>query len=185
MKDLIVEWPSADQISIRTRPSGLAQSVLYTINPSTSDFQKVLSDIYGLTVLWSPSGEKILFSETDNNGHNLKLKVANKDGQIVKELDITTWPEKCVWSQDERIIFCAVPRGLPTTAIWPDDYYKGLFSTVDDFYKINLETNQKTLLVETEQTKTGYDASQLILSPQEDYLIFVNKKDGLLYSLRL
>lgn len=185
MKDLIIEWPTQNRVSVRTRPSGLAQSELYILNPSTSAFQKVLGGIYGLSALWSPAGEKILFSQTNNDGRNLKLKTAGQNGQILKELDILTLPEKCVWGQDERFIFCAAPRTLPSQVVLPDDYYKGAFSTIDDFYKINTETNQKTLLIEPEQTEGDYDAIQLLLSAQEDYLFFVNKKDGLLYSLKL
>ncbi|OGZ36020.1 MAG: hypothetical protein A2815_00140 [Candidatus Portnoybacteria bacterium RIFCSPHIGHO2_01_FULL_40_12b] len=184
IKDPIVEWPAKNQVSIRTKPSGLAQSALYTINSADGDFQKILSDIYGLTALWSPSGEKLLFSETDKDGKNLKLKTADKNGQNIKELNILTWPEKCAWSQDERIIFCAVPRVIPDDAIWPDDYYKGLFRTTDDFYKVNLETNEKSPLIEADKIGGEYDATKIFLSPQEDYLFFVNKKDGLLYNLR-
>lgn len=185
MKDLIVEWPAKELISVRTKPSGLAPSDLFALNLLTSDFKKILGDIYGLTLIWSPAGEKILFSETNNNGQNLKLKIADKNGKILKALDILTLPEKCVFSQDERFIFCAAPRAIPGQAVLPDDYYKGTFSAADDFYKINLETNQKTPLIEPAQIETEYDANQLLLSPQEDYLFFVNKKDGLLYSLKL
>src|SRR3989344_3668760 len=185
IKDIIVEWPKKELISLRTRPSGLAQSELYTLNPQTSAFQKVLSGIYGLSALWSPSGEKFIFSQTNSDGRNLKLKITNKNGEAPKELNVLTLPEKCVWSQDERYAFCSVPSALPPQAILPDDYYKETFSTADDFYKINTETNQKTLLIEPEQMESDYDATSLLLSPQEDYLFFVNKKDGLLYSLKL
>ena len=185
MKNLIVQWPGFNQISIQTPPSGLAQSVLYTINPETGHFQKVFSDIYGLTILWSPQGDKILFSQTNEQGRNLRLKIADKNGRIVQALDWQTLPEKCVWSQDNRTIFCALPRAIPSRAVWPDDYYKGLVTTADDFWKINLETNQKKLLIKRGQMAEDYDARQLFLSPQEDYLFFVNKKDGLLYSLKL
>ena len=184
IKNLIVEWPSEDQISIRTRPSGLAESIVYTLNPSTKALKEVLGDRYGLSALWSPQGNKILFSETDEQGKNLKLKVADKDGQTVRKLDVVTLPEKCVWSQDERIVFCAVPRVISNEVVLPDDYYKGVFSGTDDFWSINIETKEKTLLVETYQTKEDFDAYQLFLDDGESYLFFVNKKDGLLYSLR-
>jgi len=40
MKDLIVEWPDPSKISIRTKPSGLTQGVVYVIDLTTNDFQK-------------------------------------------------------------------------------------------------------------------------------------------------
>lgn len=185
VKDLIIKWPSQEQIFIETKPSGLAQGALFTLNPSVKEIHKVLSDIYGLTTLWSHSSEKILFSETDENGRNIRTKIADKNGRIIQELDIIAWPEKCAFSQDERIIFCGLSKNTAQEIIWPDDYYKGVFRTADDLYKINLETNQKSPLIKNSQSQKEFDVSLLLLSPQEDYLFFVNKKDGLLYSLKL
>ncbi|KKS65976.1 MAG: hypothetical protein UV36_C0038G0004 [Parcubacteria group bacterium GW2011_GWC2_42_6] len=92
--------------------------------------------------------------------------------------------DKCVWSKDGVTIFCALPQKMTTNAVWPDDYYKGLVVLEDDFYKIDLSASTKTKIAGS-STETGYDAQDLFLSPKEDYLFFVNKKDGLLYSLKL
>lgn len=185
MKNLIVEWPSSDQISIRTKPSGLAQSILYTIDLENGNLQKILSETYGLTLLWSSFGDKFLFSETDNQGKNLKLKVIDLAKQTIGELDFVTLPEKCVWSQDNRTLFCALPKTVSKQAVLPDDYYKGLVSFSDEFWRINLDTQEKIQIYLSVTEKTSYDVQQLLLSPSEDYLLFINKKDGLLYSLAL
>jgi len=186
MKNLIVEWPSSGQVAIRTMPSGLAQSVVYTINLATSNFQKIISEIYGLTTLWSPLGDKLLFSETNNQGKNLKLKIADLTESTIQELDFVTLPEKCAWSQDNRTIFCAVPKDISNSIILPDDYYKKLISFADDFWTINLDTQEaiRIFIPENEGTTT-YDAKELLLSPSEDYLLFINKRDDRLYSLEL
>jgi len=186
MKNLIVEWPSSDQVAIRTKPSGLAQSIVYTIDLATGDFQKVISETYGLTVLWSPLGDKLLFSETDNRGKNLKLKIADLTESTIQELDFVTLPEKCVWSQDNRTLFCAIPKTISTLAALPDDYYKGLIIFADDFWRINLDVGEKIQIYATENEEaTSYDAKELFLSPLEDYLLFINKRDDRLYSLEL
>ncbi len=186
MKNLIVEWPSSGQVSIRTKPSGLAQSVVYTIDLATGDFQKIISETYGLTVLWSPLGDKLLFSETDNQGKNLKLKIADLAKSTTGELSFATLPEKCVWSQDNRTIFCAVPKNISDSATLPDDYYKKQVSFTDEFWAINLDTQEtiRIFIPENKVTAT-YDAKQLLLSPLEDYILFINQKDDLLYSLEL
>lgn len=186
MKNLIVEWPNSEQIAIRTKPSGLAQSVVYTINLADGDFQKIISETYGLTVLWSPLGDKLLFSETDNQGKNLKLKIVDLAKSTTGELSFATLPEKCVWSQDNRTLFCAVPKNISDSATLPDDYYKKRVSFTDEFWAINLDIQEaiRIFIPENEGTAT-YDAKQLLLSPQEDYLLFINQKDDLLYSLEL
>jgi len=183
MKDLIVEWPDTSKLAVRTRPSGLTQSVAYIINLADKKMEKIFSGNYGLTLLWSPLGDKILFSETNSQGKKLKLKIADNKGRIIGETKLATLPEKCVWSQDNRVFFCAVPRVIAEKAIMPDDYYKGILNLSDDLYKINLETGQAYLL--TSESSNNYDAINLLLSPQEDYLLFLNKKDNLLYSLAL
>ncbi|MBU1292228.1 hypothetical protein KKH07_01955 [Patescibacteria group bacterium] len=186
MKDLIVEWPSSSKIAIRTKPSGLAQSIVYTINLTDNNFQKIINETYGLTVLWSPLGNKILYSETDNKGKNLKLKISDLENQIVNELTIVTLPEKCTWSQDNRTVFCAVPKNISNLAVLPDDYYKKKISFNDDFWRINIDTGEAIKIYETTDSEANaYNAKELILPPLEDYLLFINQKDDLLYSLEL
>ena len=185
MEDLIVEWPSQNQISIRTKPSGLAKSVIYTTNLS-GNLQKILDKTYGLTVLWSPLGDKLLFSETDSQGKNLKLKIVDFNESTTKELGFITLPEKCVWSQDNRTLFCAVPEEISDSAVLPDDYYKKSIYFTDEFVRINLETEETTkIYTSTDKDKITYDARELLLSPSEDYLLFINGKNEFLYSLEL
>ncbi len=187
MKDLIVEWPSLNKVSVRTKPSGLVESIVYTIDPTTNDFKKIINETYGLTVLWSPLGNKILYSETNNQGKNLKLKIADLENQTISELNIATLAEKCIWSQDNRTIFCAVPKNIPSNTVLPDDYYKEKVSFNDDFWKINLETEELTKIFEVQglgQT-ASYNVKELLLPPLENYLLFINQSDNLLYSLKL
>jgi len=183
IKNLIIEWPALNQISLRTRPSGLAYGSVLILNPLTKELKQLLQDVYGLSVLWSPQGDEFLYSKTDNQGKNLKLKIANNQGQITTQLDIVTLTEKCAWSQDSRIIYCAVPKEIPSQSVLPDDYYKGLVTTNDEFWRINIETKHKSLIEIPEEY--DFDAYNLLLSDKENYLVFINKIDGLLYSIEL
>ena len=186
MKNLIVEWPNSELVSIRTKPSGLAQSVIYTINLTDNKFKKILDETYGFTVLWSPLGDKLLFSETDSQGKNLKLKIADLKQSTIKELSLATLPEKCVWSQDNRTIFCAIPKDISDLATLPDDYYKRTVSFNDDFWRMNLDTEEILKIFESKNEQaTAYNAKELLLPPLENYLLFINQKDNLIYSLEL
>lgn len=184
LDSLIVEWPSKEKISLSQPASGLAQGMLYAVNASTGDFTRVLSDRFGLSVKWSPQADKILFSSTDGNGRGPHLTVADETGTNFKDLKLSGLADKCVWSKDNKTVFCALPQEMSEYATWPDDYYKGLLVLNDDFYKIDLETNQKTKIIGSGEA-AGFDAQELFLSPKEDYLFFVNRKDGLLWSLKL
>jgi len=184
LDNLIVEWPIKEKISLRQPPSGLAQGLLYALNSTTGDFSRALSDLFGLSVKWSPRADKILFSSTNDRGQNPGLSLTDGIGANAKDLKLSGLADKCVWASDDRTIFCALPQELSANAVWPDDYYKGLVILADDFYKINLETNAKTKILGSSD-QVGFDAQELFLSPKEDYLFFVNKRDGLLWSLKI
>jgi len=183
-ENLIVEWPEKEKISPRTLPSGLAPGLLYTLKSNSGDFLKILSDKYGLIAKWSTKGDKILYSMVNTEAKNPKLFLFDTNNQQEKSLEINGLADKCVFAKDNQTIFCALPQEFSDNAIWPDDYYKGLIIVNDDFYKINLETGKKTKIAQS-TLETGYDAQELFLSPQEDYLFFINRRDGLLYSLKL
>jgi len=182
--DWQISWVGEKIISLATPPSGLTQGVVYALNPQTNDFSKVLSDYYGLKPLWSPSGEKILFSATEPQGKNLALWISDSRGENKKELVLATLAEKCVWSQSNNRVFCAVPQQIDQNYIWPDDYYKGLVATRDNFYEINFTTGQQIKLFES-SNQEFYDATSLLLNESENILFFVNEYDSELYGLKI
>jgi len=54
------------------------------------------------------------------------------------------------------------------------------------FWQINLDTEEKVqIYLPINEEAISYNVKELLLSPQEDYLLFINKRDGLLYSLAL
>jgi len=185
IKDLIVEWPKGSTIYLREKPSGLAKSGLYSLNSLSGAFNKVISDIYGFSLKWSSTGNKMLYSKTGPKGENIAIYVANNNGSGEKSLGVQTLAEKCAWSQDTRYVFCAVPKNITDAKTLPDDFYKGTFIGNDEFYKINTDTGDKTNLLEGENMNESFDASELFLSSSEDYLFFVNKNNGLLYRIKL
>jgi len=185
IKNLNLDWISSG-ITFCEKPSGIAQSSIFLLNPSTGNLTKVLSNIYGMAAKWSPQADKILYSKTNNKGKNLALYLALKDGSGETSANISSLVEKCVWSADNRSLFCAIPKDISQAEVLPDDFYKGIFVSDDEFWKINLETGERTPLLEPwEKGEESYDAVNLFLSPLEDYLFFVNKKNGLLYSIEL
>ncbi len=185
IKNLVVEWPKGEEVFLREKPSGLVQSSLYSLSPLTKTFTKVISNIYGFSVKWSIEGDKLLYSKTNSNGGDVVILIANRSGSDQKSTKVSTLAEKCVWSQDPRTIFCAVPKNINDARILPDDFYKGTFLADDDFWKINIETGEKIKILEDWDMLETYDAIDLFLSPQENYLLFINKINGLLYSIEL
>ncbi len=185
LKDFILEWPTIDKISLRTKTSGLSDGLVLMVNPDNGSFSKVLGNIFGLNIMWSPLGNSLLYSSTTTDGKNPSLFLADQTGQTKKSIGFATLIEKCVFSQDNRTLFCAIPQTLSENAVWPDDYYKGMTTTADNFLKIDLEASQSSSIFSPNANDKTYDATGLFLSPKEDYLFFTNKKDGLVYSIKL
>lgn len=180
--DAVLNWISSEKILIKTPPSGLVSSFALIYDLKVKELKLLLENLNGLNIKSSFDKTNILYSSTDSDGKNISLAVINSNSQNKKNLNIKTLADKCVFSQDNRTIFCAVPREIPDDAILPDDYYKDKIDFTDDIWRINIETGEKKLI---EGIDIDINADNLLLSPQENYLFFINKKDGNLYSLKL
>ncbi len=184
IKDIRLEWVTDDKVAVSTAPSGLSENILYYTKISKPKLIRIFSDINGLTSLWSNDGKKIIFSQTDENGNNLRLFSANENGLDIKDTGLKTLPEKCIFSKDNINIFCAEPSSIPDNAIMPDDYYKKTFSSNDVIWKVNLETGKKDLLYQF-QEDIDFDVSNMTLVKDEQIIFFVNRSNGFLYRLEL
>ncbi len=179
LRDIILSWPKINQITMTSRPSGLARGGLWSFNINNSKLVKVIGDLPGLEAVFSPKGDEFIYSYVNQNGQNPILAVYRK-GISKKIENISTLVDKCAWSSDSINIYCAIPKLWPDSVVLPDDYYKSAFSTIDDVWKINTETGAKNIVSEN----MG-DISNLALSGNEDSLIFVLKNSGFLYRLNL
>ncbi|MEK7629256.1 MAG: hypothetical protein AAB394_01895 [Patescibacteria group bacterium] len=180
--DIRIDWFNSDNIALATRPSGVAQGILYSLNTKTNKTTRVLGGVYGLTTNFSPTGKMVLVSETDSTGQSLKLANINLDKKSKRNISLFTLPEKCTWAQDERTVFCSVFKvNDPDSFVMPDDYYKRrVRSDGEEIVRISTETGQTQKVIDG-----SFDASNLFLMPDESYLFFINKIDGRLYRLSL
>lgn len=184
LSEFAVSWPKADTITLTTKPSGLVAGFLYFLNPSTLRFQKIIGDTLGLTTLTSPLAGSVLYGGSLGGSYALSVfDVISKTSSVVS---LSTLPEKCIWSKKNMsTVYCAVPSSLPQ-GIYPDIWYQGITSFNDEIWQLNLETRVNKLLAKpAEVAGEMVDGTKLSLSPDEDYLFFINKKNSSLWSLRL
>jgi hypothetical protein len=170
-------WPQRDRD---------VQSVLHTVSTiNIDDVKEVFGDRIGADYLFSPNGKKALVSSVSMDGKNVTLGVINANGTEYTDLLVPTIVDKVVWSYDSESIYYALPNNVPENVVWPNDYDAGLFTTQDTFFKSDISTGKKTRIIELEEITESVDARQLFLSPSEDALYFINKKNNLLYRLNL
>lgn len=184
MEDVKLFWPKNDTVAILTSPSGLAKGSLLTTNPDNGNaLNKIISEVFGLTVRFSPDGNTILYSQTDQYGHNPTIYTI-KDGELPDKANINTISDKCAFSVTNNI-YCAVPSKINGSLVLPDDFYKNTANFSDIFFKIDASNNRSAAIFNPADFKYDFNASDLIVSPDENYIIFINKRDGLLYSIKI
>jgi hypothetical protein len=183
-REWLLSWPSKDTVVLNTKPSAYSAGFAYFINTKTKAFKRITGGQSGLTTLMSPDGLNVLIGESIEG--SVKLSVLNLKNQVYKDIYARTLPEKCVWSKLEKnVIFCAAGESI-IYAPYPDAWYQGLVFFDDNIWKINIETQEnKIIAVIRDYTRDGLDATNLLLSKNEDYLMFTNKKDLSLWGLEI
>lgn len=173
-------WPNSKIITLNTKPSGITGGYMYAIDPSKKNLNRVLDNINGLTTLTSPNGNLILYGD-----NNLILNIYNINTRESTPVGVNTLPEKCVWSSGNDALYCAVPK-IIDGGLYPDSWYRGEVSFLDEIWKINLNDGNTTKIINPSITSgEEIDGIKLKMDNGENYLFFVNKKDSYLWELRL
>lgn len=179
LRDLNLLWPKNNIISLTSKPSGLLTGNLWILNTTNLGLTKLIDGLFGLETLWSPDGNNFIYSYTDQTGQSPKLAIYNKGG--LKNINnISTLIDKCTWAKDSINIYCAVPEAWPDSTILPDDYYKNIFLTIDDLWKINTLTGEKNLVLGDVGNVLNLD-----INSSNDSLILISKNSRFLYQLNL
>lgn len=182
------EWQlawSAANLELTTNASASTDGFSYTLNTTSGSLMKVLGPLRALTTLMSPLGGQILYSNLDENGTTV-FGVLNTKTGISSAILPATFPEKCVWSlKNKNIVFCAAPS-TTIDANEPDSWYQGSVHFSDQIWQFDTAGGNTNLLAEPKRN-FGIDIDLInpTLSPNEDYLIFMNKTDLSLWALKL
>ena len=168
---------------LQTKASQNVPGFLYSFTIKTGNMQKIIGEINGLTALPSPDNQKILYSASTRGG--IALFVYNRKDSSTKSVALQTLPEKCVWKKDSVSIYCAVPSPFPSGE-YPDKWYQGAVSFEDNIWKIDATTGKTmSIFVPKSITVKPLDMTTLTLSPSEDFLFFINKRDSSLWAFDL
>lgn len=160
-----------------TKPSALLPGYAFSISRA-GEFTRILGPLSGLSLLPSPSGTRYLYSYKD--GGSVRLALFDSTTNEAVALPVATLAEKCVWTSDSSIAYCAVPRSI--TGTLPDDWYLGVRSTSDRVWKIDMAGRVAALVFDPSVlADTDIDAVALTLDPKDDALVFTNRNDGSLW----
>lgn len=178
VSEWIASWPKTSSIYLQTRASSQEKGYLYSISLDKSNkLKREFGDVIGFTAKVSPSGGKTLYSETTGTGFVAYFSDTASGG--ISMFPARTLPEKCVWDkQNESTLYCGVPRTI-TGSKYPDSWYQGAVSFTDEIWKIDLDTNSGTAIIDANTLgENNIDVTNPILSDDGNYLGFINKKTG-------
>jgi len=174
-----ISWPTKDNIVLLTKPSAKAEGYLYFLNSKTGTLTRILGGIKGLTAVVSLDGEKIIFSGIGQDG--TESKIYSVKSKTISSLGFVTLADKCAWGKkNKNMVYCAVSAKKPDTN-QPDGWYQGLVSFDDGIWSKNISTGESQNIL----SRFGADIMNIFVSDDENYLIFTDKNDGTLWSLKL
>jgi hypothetical protein len=183
-KEWQISWPTADLISMTTKPNARINGFSYLVNKNTGLFNKIAENIPGLTVSINKDASYALIGKGGLSSTN--ISVLNLKTGAVAEIETKTLPEKCIWSvQNPSTAYCAVPNYIPTVP-YPDSWYQGLVSFSDSLWKIDASKGSASLIRNfQEEDKKDLDIVGMEITKNEQYLLFLNKTDLSYWSLKI
>lgn len=164
-----IGWVNNNVLSLITSPTpGNPTSLLFTLNTETKSLHNILDSKNNLEVVWSPNGQKIIYSYGSDPVQEGGLYFMDLANQEEVGLNINLDASKCTWSIDNKTVCCAG---------------KDSFVTIDTSAAQPAAEDISTLPKEI--LSSAATASNLLLTSSEDYLVFKNTQNGKLYGLSL
>lgn len=181
LKNWVLSRINQNSILLTTKADSRTNGFSYLIN-SNGTSKKIVGDMPGMTSLMSPNEKWLIYSLSRNN--EFTTFALNTETNETKRFGVTTLPEKCVFSQQNSdVLYCAGPSEMPRVSL-PESWYQGTVSLNDNLWKIDLSSqNYEQILGDKEEVDQSFDMIKLEISPDDNFLLFVNKKDLTLWSL--
>lgn len=177
-------WKTPDEIQLTTKPSYKSQGYTYELSILNGDFHKSFKERMSLQALPSHDGTKILVYDTAEGSG--ELSIYNTVEHRFTPLSIETFVDKCVWSQTDDYLYCAVPDSLSYGGAYPDTWYQGLETYRDSLWRINTQTFQEEVLSDMYiEYGEGIDVERIMVDNKDQYLFFIDKNTEYLWSYRI
>ena len=172
-------WGDNDSITLTTKPSSSSVGFAYLLSPNTRTISYLAGPGEGLSVLYNQASGRLLKSF---DGLSYVSNSSNEEFDLEQYL----LPEKCVWNRFDLI--CGWSDGIPRSfsggsAVLPDSWYLGDVSFNDSIIRLSSETEYKSSseLFNLVDEDLFIDVVYPKISPDGNFLAFINKKDRSLW----
>jgi hypothetical protein len=201
-QDLTVAWPLKNQLILSTQPSALVAGSAWSFTLSSASLAPIVYETPGLATIWNSGAtaaattSSIPFGlqfSSGNDGLGGYLTLIDDYGNTLQQIKFVTLPSKCSFASQAptgggatssaSYLFCGVPRDQTDLAYnhLPDDYNQLALFTIDDLYRINLQTGAIDTVFD--DPSQSLDISDVKLF--NNILFFINRYDNKLYAISL
>lgn len=155
-----------------------ASSFALGITTALPNFSTVIGERAGLMV--KPSSSYFLQSVWQTG--SISTRVVGDNGSRV--LALKTLASKCGWGSNDFLV-CGVPKLLLRGGRdLPDAWFQGTASFEDNFYYINVDTFEEYPFFSFDKKYGTFDITSIVISSGNDFISFINKKNGELWLLK-
>lgn len=184
LSDIVVSW-GQDEILLSNRPAPNLRSSIYKVDGTT--MSKVNDSAYNLNLVVPETGiglYLVSYADLNNSGEITSELLFNNGGARI-EVPIAAFPEKCAFSYNISVVWCA-SDALPHERNSQSEWYRGQVSFSDLIWQIDSNTGE-TLLVDNLFQTAGrqIDVIDLTADKSSSYLLFKNKLDDTLWLKKL
>ena len=183
VKELLAQYVNSKTVALTTKPDQNTEGFLFFVDTGNAQTKKIIGNVFGLSTLVNDTATQLIFLDQKDALRMFMFDVKSKSST---NMTPPTLPEKCVWSKKDRnIIYCAVPEEFmdrDSLTLW----YRGFIYFTDNIWKYDIKNNISNVMTSLfNESREQIDVTKLLLSENEQYLVFVNKIDNSLWSLDL
>lgn len=168
---------STGEIGIYNKPSAFADGILMVLNINTKKIERKTTPQPGFASIKTNFSDFSIGSIGQTG--SIKTVLINNKTKIIGDLGLRTFAEKCASSVVFDGVFCAVPKNISGSVVYPDDWYKQKYFSEDVLvYKSIAGTTTKII-----STFDNRPFSVTKLQVHQNGIFFIEEKSLSLYSV--
>lgn len=176
LQDPELQWRTNNELVVRSRrPEKAGYDA--TLIDLEGNMKPLLSNKENLEMLWSPTGDALLYSYyTPSQGVSLWIHILTDGADI--PLNIQTSAQKCAWHPSSLALTC----GVPSHASLARDIPANETATQDDIYTLDI-TSGTVDRIYTSISGTLVGVTHPLMSSSGTYFVFINMFDSKIFSM--
>lgn len=181
-----LSWPAQDTLLAQTNYASGVSGLIFSIDAKSGAVTPLVYAL-GLTASADRTFSKIIYQSTQAGTDVRSTYVHDVKTSTDRALSFDPYPEKCIWSAlATSTVYCASPITY-TTPGYLDAWYQGAAAVADSLLVFHVATGQSSIIASPGGADGGVPSNvlEMALSPDEHYLLFIQKGDRSVWGIRL